>query len=275
MSKPVSQHAIQYDRAETVQPRHLSKASKPELARVQVQTMVERLPFTISIAQTPAELERVVAIRHGAYARHVPDFAETLQEAESIDFDYGVAILLASSKVDGSPLGTMRIQTNRFTPLEVESSLALPPWLATRRLAEAARLGVTHEKVGRLVKSMLFKAYFQYCQLNKVDWMVITARSPVDRQYDRLMFDDVYSEMGYVPLHHVHNIPHRVMKFEIETAQERWAEASHPMYDFVFNTIHPDIDLRMNDVSTGCGSPPSFQTNKVALPRAATHFAHA
>ncbi|MDB5950015.1 MAG: hypothetical protein JWR65_1870 [Massilia sp.] len=270
MSHPVNQ----YEFAATVQSRHLSKATKPGLARVQVQTMVERLPFTISIAQTPAELERAVAIRHGAYARHVPGFAETLQEAESMDFDYGVAILLASSKVDGSPLGTMRIQTNRFKPLELEESLALPQWLATRRLAEAARLGVTNEKAGRLVKSMLFKAYFQYCQLNKVEWMVITARSPVDRQYDRLLFDDVYAGMGYVPLHHVDNIPHRVMKFEIGTAQARWAEASHPMYDFIFNTIHPDIDLRMNDFSTGRASA-SSQANHVAVPRVALRFSHA
>ena len=28
-----------------------------------------------------------------------------------------MAVLLAESKLDGSPLGTMRIQTNRFQPL--------------------------------------------------------------------------------------------------------------------------------------------------------------
>jgi hypothetical protein len=244
----------QHNLAATVQPIHMSKGTMPELARVQVETMVERLPFTVRIAQSSTELEQAVAVRCGAYARHVPGFAETLQVAESMDSDDGVIVLLASSKLDGSPLGTMRIQTNCFNPLELENSLALPQWLASRRLAEAARLGVTKEKVGRLVKSILFKAYFQYCQLNDIEWMVITARSPVDRQYDRLMFDDVYPGMGYVPVHHVDNIPHRVMKFEIGTAQERWAEASHPMYDFVINTIHPDIDLRTNGISAGRAS---------------------
>ena len=119
----------QHDLAASVQPLHLLKVTKSDSARVQVETMVERLPFTISIAQSSVELERVVAVRHGAYARHVPSFAETLQEAESMDSDYGVVILLASSKLDGSPLGTMRIQTNRFKPLELEDSLALPQWL--------------------------------------------------------------------------------------------------------------------------------------------------
>ena len=234
----------QHDLATTGRTFPLAKVMMPELARVPVEPSIERLPFTISVVRSSAELERAVAIRHGAYARHVPGFAETLQIAEPLDFDDGVVVLLASSKLDGSPLGSMRIQTNFATPLELEDSLALPQWLATRRLAEAARLGVTKEKIGRLVKSMLFKAYFQYCQLNAIEWMVITARAPVDRQYDRLLFEDVYAGMGYIPVHHVDDIPHRVMKFEIKTAQARWAKASHPMYDFIFNTRHPDIDLR-------------------------------
>jgi hypothetical protein len=265
----------QHDGAATVQPIHLAKAAMPELARAQAAAMVERLPFTISIARTSTEFDQAVAVRHGAYARHVPVFAETLQVAESMDFDDGVIILLARSKVDGSALGTMRIQTNCFKPLELESSLALPQWLATRRLAEAARLGVTKEKVGRLVKSMLFKAYFNFCQLNDIEWMVITARSPVDRQYDRLLFDDVYTGMGYIPVHHVDNIPHRVMKFEVGTAQRRWAKARHPMYEFIFNTIHPDIDLGAGGLPTARASAQS-QVIDIADPRVTmARFAHA
>jgi len=261
----------------TVQPIPMAKKTMPELARVQAEKMVEHLPFTISIAQSSTQLAQAVAIRHGAYARHVPSFAETLQVAESLDFDDGVIVLLASSKLDGSPLGTMRIQTNCFKPLELEDSLALPKWLATQRLAEAARLGVTQEKMGRLVKSMLFKAYFQYCQINNIDWMVITARSPVDRQYDRLMFDDVYPGMGYVPVHHVDNMPHRVMKFEIGTAQERWAKARHPMYEFIFNTNHPDINLRASGMAPRRAVAPShIHTINGGDPRVPmARFAHA
>lgn len=256
----------QHHLAATVFPFRVANVTMPELAHVPVETNIERLPFTISIVRSSAELEQAIAIRHGAYARHVPGFAETLQVAEPLDFDNGVVVLLASSKLDGSPLGSMRIQTNCSAPLELEDSLALPQWLATRRLAEAARLGVTKEKIGRLVKSMLFKAYFQYCQLNDIEWMVITARSPVDRQYDRLLFDDVYAGMGYIPVHHVDDIPHRVMKFEIKTAQARWAKVSHPMYEFIFNTLHPDIDLRTSDIPTRRGCAPS-RNMTIGVPR--------
>ena len=64
------------------------------------------------------------------------------------------------------------------------------------------------------------------------------------------------------------------MKFEVGTAQERWAKAIHPMYEFIFNTVHPDIDLRMNDSPAGRAYP-SSQANNVAVPCVPRRFAHA
>ena len=203
----------------------------------------ELLPFTVRLVRNEADLNKAVQIRHAAYARHLPDFAETLKIAETDDVENGVVVLLAESKVDGSPLGTMRIQTNQYKPLSLEQSIALPEWLKARPLAEATRLGVTNEKGGRLVTTVLFKAYFQYCQQTGIEWMVVTARAPVDRTYDRLMFNDVFPEAGYIPIHHVGNLPHRVMSFNVETAEERWAAAKHPMFNFIFRTTHPDIQL--------------------------------
>ena len=119
----------------------------------------------------------------------------------------------------------------------------LPDWLRVRPLAEAARLGVTDGKSGRLVKTMLFKAFFQYCQQTGIEWMVIAGRSPIDRQYERLLFSDVFPGMGYVPLLHANNLPHRIMSFEVGSAQRRWSEANHPLFDFIFRTHHPDLQL--------------------------------
>ena len=209
----------------------------------------EHLPFTIRLVGDESALSKAVRVRHAAYARHVPDFAEALKMPEANDFENGVAVLLAESKLDGSPLGTMRIQTNRFKPLTLEKSLALPQWLHASKLAEATRLAVSNEATSRVVKTALFKAFFMYCQQQGIEWMVITARTPIDRQYDRLMFDDVYPGMGYVPMAHVNNLPHRVMSFEVGTARQRWAAARHPLFNFVFTTAHPDIQLNGHTVS--------------------------
>jgi hypothetical protein len=203
----------------------------------------EMLPFTVRVVRDDNDLMKAVQIRHSAYARHLPDFAETLKAPESADAEDGVVVLLAESKLDGSPLGTMRIQTNQFKPLSLEQSVDLPDWLRSRPLAEATRLGVTDGKGGRLVTTVLFKAFFLYCKEAGIEWMVVTGRAPVDRQYDRLLFNDVFPGMGYIPFSHVGNMPHRVMSFNVETAETRWAAANHPLFNFVFRTEHPDLDV--------------------------------
>jgi hypothetical protein len=207
----------------------------------------ESLPFTVRLVQNQTDLEKAVHIRHAAYGRHVPQLARTLRRPEAGDAEPGSVVLLAESKIDGEALGTMRIQTNRYQPLALEKSLDLPGWLAARPLAEATRLGVTGQRVGRMVKTVLFKAFFQYCRQAGIEWMVIAGRAPIDRQYDALLFSDVYPGMGAIPLSHAGNMPHRVLSFEVGTAEERWAQAQHPLYNFIFATHHPDIDLRSRD----------------------------
>jgi len=202
----------------------------------------EWLPFSIRQVRTTQELEKAVAIRHRAYARHLPGLAETLRAPESMDEEPGVVVFLATSKVDGSPLGTMRLQNNAHRPLALEQSIALPDDMRARSLVEATRLGVTQERVGRLVKTALFKSAYQYCIHQRVDTMVIAGRAPLDRQYEAMMFRDLYPERGFVPLRHASNIPHRVMYFDVATLEPLWRAAHHPFHDFFFNHFHPDLE---------------------------------
>ncbi len=178
------------------------------------------------------DLWKAVRIRHAAYARHVPEFAKTLSEPEAADYDADVVVLLAASKLDGSPLGSCRIQTNLHRPLGVEASVELPAWLQGRRLAEVTRLGIDEGRIGRVVKIALIKAAFEYCESNRIDWAVVTGRSPIDRQYEQLLFSDVFEDKAPVPLRHVGNIPHRVMAFEIASGEARWSAAGHPLLKF-------------------------------------------
>lgn len=203
----------------------------------------ERLPFTVKLVTTEEKMNKAVSIRHSAYARHVPDFAEQLKRPESRDFEDGTVILLAESKLDGTPLGTMRIQTNQFSPLGLEQSVDLPDWLQGLNLAEATRLGVTETREGRVVKTFLFKAYYLYCLHAEIDWMVITARKPLDRQYDALLFRDVFGANEYIPMRHVGNMPHRVMALKVNDVEPNWSAVSHPLYSLFFHVNHPDIDV--------------------------------
>ena len=237
--------------------------SDEPLPPAQLKMIEEVLPFTVRLVGDDDDLNKAVKVRHSAYSRHLPIFAETLRLPESTDSDEGVVVLLAESKLDGSPLGTMRIQTNEFRPLSVEQSIRLPDWLKGQRLAEATRLGVTDGKGGRLVTTVLFKAFYLYCKLIGIDWMVIAGRAPIDKQYERLLFEDVFPGSGYVPLAHAGNLPHRIMCSRVETAQERWTTAKNPLFNFAFRTFHPDIEL-------GERRSPRFSQSAVQIPRTNT-----
>jgi hypothetical protein len=203
----------------------------------------ERLPFTIRRVDTEDSLRKAIGIRHAAYARHVPEFARTLAAPEACDYEDDVVVLLAESKLDGTALGTARIQTNAYRPLHLEQSLELPDWLQGRRLAEVTRLGVSEGRIGHVVKVALMKAFFQYWELSGTEYAIATGRAPIDRQYEQLLFSDVFGPGERIPLRHVGNIPHRVMAFEVATAEARWSEARHPLMKYVFHTNHPDIQI--------------------------------
>ncbi|MEA3119056.1 MAG: hypothetical protein QOI13_2326 [Paraburkholderia sp.] len=202
----------------------------------------ERLPFTIKVVSNPAELDKAVEMRRAAYGRHLPEFAETMG-VEALDAAPGTVVLLVQSRLDGGPLGTMRVQTNAFGPLAVEQSVRLPEWLRQARLAEATRLGVARGAIGRVVKVALCKAFFMYCAQNEVDWMLITARSPLDREYESMMFEDVYGQNEFLPMTHVGGMPHRVMAKPVAWVRQRWAKVNHPFFGFFFETDHVDIDV--------------------------------
>lgn len=207
----------------------------------------ERLPFSVRLVRNEEDLRKAVQVRQSAYARHLPTVAHKLQTPEAADTQPGVAVLLAESKVDGSPLGTARIQTNRYQPIPLESSIQLPKWLQGKSLAHVSRLGVVQGGIGRMVKLMLFKGLFKYWQQNDIEWAVVAARTPLDRMYEQLLFQDVFPGGEYVPLPHMDNVPHRVMAFEVATASERWARASHPLRNFMVYTRHVDLDVRCTE----------------------------
>lgn len=214
----------------------------------EVRMVEERLPFTVRVVRSGEALRKAVAIRQAAYARHMPVLAERLRAPEPLDHEVGSVVLLAESKLDGSPLGTMRIQTNRFKPLSIEQGVELPGWLENKSLAEATRLGIDLGRTGRVVKTALFKALYLYCVEANIDWVVVGARSPLDRQYEALLFQDLFPGQ-YIPMRHFNNIPHRVLAFDIPGARARWEEARHPLLDFMCYTRHPDIDSDYSDFS--------------------------
>lgn len=203
----------------------------------------EPFPFTVRCVRNEEQLGKAIRIRRDAYARHVPQVARGFNEPEVFDKTKGSVVLLAESKLDGGPVGTLRIQTNHYQPLAVENVVELPDFMQRRSLAEITRLGVIEGRQGRLVTHALFKALYLYCLALQIHWMVVAARSPLDRSYLRLAFHDLYPEREYFPLPYAGNIPHKVLAFEVMSAERRWKQVSHPLYEFMVESAHPDINV--------------------------------
>lgn len=202
----------------------------------------ERLPFQVKIA-TADELMAAVRLRAAAYGRHLPALAAQLLQPEAADFELGNEVFVAVSKLDGSMLGTIRTHSNLFKPLPLEASFDLPARFHGCRLIEATRLSVLGSLDASLVRNALFKAFFQYCLSQKVDWMLAAGRRPVDRLYDAMLWRDVDGIGTLYPMAHAAGVPHRVMCMAPAKAEPTWRAADHPLFRFAFQTVHPDLNF--------------------------------
>lgn len=201
------------------------------------------LPFRIQLVRNDKQLDSAVRIRHAVYQRHLPTLAELLTAPEEADKQENTIVLLATAKVEAAPLGTMRIHTNSGKLVEFERELKLPERYQGRTIAHVARLAVANGPLSGLVKLSLFKALHRYCLALQIDYMMVAGKPPIDRQYERLGFEDVFSEDAYVSITSSGGIPVRVMAFELATAEQRWRDAKHPLYKFMIQEFHPDIEI--------------------------------
>jgi hypothetical protein len=211
------------------------------------------LGFVLELVSSTQDLLDACSVRAQAYGHHLPDMGHKFSEPDELDFTAGTSVFLCRDKADGRAVGTMRIQSSAFGPLMMEGSFGLPPWLHGASRAEITRLAV---RVGAdpLIRLSLWKASYLFCMANRLDWMVVGARNEaLIRNYRRLGFVDVFGPEQLMPLAHTGGLPHRIMAFENTSAERRWGEMRHPLYQFVFETVHADLDA--STLAQGEGRP--------------------
>jgi hypothetical protein len=201
------------------------------------------LPFTVRIVRTNEQLDRAVKIRAEAYSRHTPTLGQILSHPEYVDRNPDAIVFLAEGKTDKEALGTIRIHTNFRSRLPLEESIELPAKFRGRPLAGVSRLAVKAGPRGRLVRLALFKALHRYCLAKQIEWILIGARPPLDQMYLDLGFTDMFDDGMNRPLATAAGIPHRILCFEVFSAERRWHEISHPLYVFMGLRFHPDIEV--------------------------------
>lgn len=203
----------------------------------------QSLSFRVRFARTRNELQAACRVRAMSYGHHVPQMHAMLMEPDLLDADENTVVALCVDKVSGEAIGTARFQTNAGGPLLIEHSMSVPDHMRSDTRAEITRLSAI-AGADPLVKIALMKASYLFCVASQVRWMVICARSEaLIRQYRRLGFTDLFNDGRMLPMMHVGRIDHRVLAFNVTTVESRWREAQHSLYDFMFDTAHPDIQL--------------------------------
>lgn len=205
------------------------------------------LPFTVKVVTTKSELDGVVALRSAAYLRHNAPAADKVRFAEEEDERGDAVVLVARSKLEGGVVGTMRINSNLNTPIQLESAMSLPDPFNQSRCAEFMRLGVVNGSSGRLVSSALAKASYEICVAMKMDFIFVCSRPPVDTMYRGYKFDDLLNGKK-LDLHYAPGVPHFVLCLPVAEAAERWRLNSRPVYRFFIETEHPDLEIDYAEV---------------------------
>jgi hypothetical protein len=200
------------------------------------------LPFRITLARTEQQLAKAVALRAITFGRRSLELATILGQADETDYSGNAVVLIAESKESGDCLGTMRIVSNLSAPLDLESHPSFPAALAGRRIARAERLGVKPGKVGTLAKLTLFKALHRYCLALQIDWIVVQATPPRDRDYRLLGFKPIMEDANFASKLAADK-EQVCLALNVHQAEREFHDAGHHLYQFMIGTWHPDIEI--------------------------------
>lgn len=199
------------------------------------------LPFWIGVATSEHELELAARARQQAYGKHLPELGEKLAQPDEDDRHPDSTVLIAYSKLDGSCIGTVRVQIARQRNLRLEDSYTLPHALKDGLVAEISRLAIPARSNGLALRLMLIKAAYWYCRASLVERCFLCVRYPVDRQYRRFDLEDVLPMNEFVPMQHIGMIPHRVLWFDVFRIEAKWLLTGNPLHSVYFANSHPDL----------------------------------
>ena len=216
----------------------------------------QSLSFSIRVARTVEDLQAACRVRAQSYGHHLPDLRTKLIEADPLDADDNTVSVLCVDKATGSAVGTARFQTNAGGPLLIEHSVSVPEGMRGDTRAEITRLSAI-AGADPLVKLCLMKASYLFCMATQTRWMVIGARNEaLVRQYRMLGFRDVFDDGRMVALRHAGRLDHRVLAFNVTAVQRTGPQPRHPLYEFIFETSHPDIQLFSKQPALPTRGPP-------------------
>lgn len=202
-----------------------------------------RLPVEVSLVRTRSQLDRAIGVRYHGYEKFHPEMAPELSAPEFSDSTENSVVFLATEKLTGAAVGSLRIETNIGTDSFLTRNYVLPSDLAESTNAWVTRLSVLKGPHQQISKLALFKALHRYCLALQIDWIIAGAVPPMDRLYLRLGFCDVFDKGHLLPLAGHPHEKVRLLKLNTLDASTQWKAARNPLYPFMFQSYLPDIRI--------------------------------
>ncbi|MCP4747141.1 MAG: hypothetical protein GY874_13525, partial [Desulfobacteraceae bacterium] len=173
-------------------------------------------------------------IRNAGYSMYFKS-----QPVKQIEIAPNETIFLAIDRCN-QPVGTLRVLDERGGNIELEQFLNIDMLLddSERPCAEATRFTVPFRHPDALIiKLLLWKSYYLFCKVNKVQTALISSRPIYSRNYEYLSFIDL-GESGKYYHTHLKNKLHRTYKIDITSIETKWLKLQHPLRNFFFDTNH-------------------------------------
>lgn len=237
--------SLREDVAADVQEIEVPHALRVDARASKSRPIAQDLPITVSIVRTPEQLQRVCDLRASAYGARNSQFGALLAKPEKADSEPGNIVLMATSKETGEVLGTMRIHTNLFGVVPMETIVPVPEYMQGQLLAEACRFCIKPGEHSACVRLALFKSIYLYCYANQVQYILCVAKKPLNKVYKGLGFKPLNGgcEEQWARVSYVGNIEHSMLVLDILRVDALWYESSHHLYGFVRRAYHPDIKI--------------------------------
>jgi len=201
----------------------------------------------VRLASSERDLLDVVSLRSQTYSRHNAPAARLVRSPEDQDLRGDGVILVARSKLDGTAVGSVRVQTRVRRPLMVEGAMQLPDEVLAGEPIELMRGSITNGAAGRMVSATFAKATFLLCHQFSFSHVIVTCREPVDLMYRAYHFDELL-EGALIDLPYSPGARHKVLCLPMDKALDRWRVYNPALFDFMMNVEHPDIQVDYQQV---------------------------
>jgi hypothetical protein len=203
---------------------------------------IQELPFSVVLARRDETSSRLFATRLRSYGRHNDPLQQSEHFRKQLIEDDAV-LISAECKVSGECFGSVRIESNTIKRFYFEEEITTPDLQAGSPAICVSRLNVTNGRMGSLVRGAICKALYLYAHAMQCQFIYAFVDKPRSRLYSRLAFQPAIEGNPDLHLESHNGLPFQLYHSDVSIAMSYLPQVDPLMFDFFFNTFHPDIKI--------------------------------